>query len=134
MAYALPPEQAYVIWCLAWLAPCVAFFGWLRGHTVLDAVHGLAGLFALAYWRDPDMTSWRRTFDITWVQVTLWTFCWEARNAEFRVPYYMFAALGALVYPIGWLVMDRPWLAGLVHALCHVFAESAAFVLFSGRV
>jgi hypothetical protein len=134
MAYALPPEQAYVIWCLAWLAPCVAFFGWLRGHTVLAAVHGLAGLFALAYWRDPDMTSWRRTFDITWVQVTLWTFCWEARNAEFRVPYYMFAALGALVYPIGWLVMDRPWLAGLVHALCHVFAESAAFVLFSGRV
>jgi hypothetical protein len=134
MGYALPPEQSYLIWCLAWLAHCVALFGLLRGYVLLAAVHFLAGCFALAYWNDPDMTSWRRTFDIAWVQITLWTFCWEARNAEFRLPFYVFAVLAMVAYPIGWLFMDSPWISGIAHAFCHVFAESAAFVLFSGRV
>jgi hypothetical protein len=134
MRYALPPDEAYVIWSLAWLGPFVGLFGILRGHWLLGAVHFLAGLFALAYWCDPDMTSWRRTFDITWVQVTMWTLLWEARNAEFKVPFYIFTALGALIYPFGWFTMDRPWVSGLIHAIVHVFAETGSLVLFSGNI
>ena len=133
MDYALPPEQAYVIWCLSWLGPFVGLFGLLRGYMLLGFLHLMAGCFAMSYWSAPLLTSWRRYIDIAWIQLTLWTFVWNARSAQYRIPFYVLVTLGAMVYPIGW-VTDNPWMSTLAHGCVHILGEAASFVLFLGSI
>ena len=134
MDYALPPEQAYVIWCLCWLGPFVGLFGLFRGYFLLGFLHFAAGCFAMAYWTDPLLTSWRRFVDIAWIQLTLWTFVWKARNAQYRIAFYSLVTLGALIFPIGWMTKDSPWLSAFLHGLVHILGESSSFVLFLGDI
>ena len=88
----------------------------------------------MSYWSDPLLTSWRRMVDIAWIQLTLWTFVWKARNAEYRLPFYSLVVIGALIYPIGWLAHESPWYSAFAHALVHILGESSSLILFSGNI
>lgn len=132
MTQILPPEQAYMIWCLSWAGLSVGIFGVLRGYWLLGAIHAGVGVTALFYWADPVSDSWRRILDMAMVQIAIWTFLYESRKAEYRDVFYTFLTLGAMAYGFGWYVADRPWLAGLAHASVHILANIADMAIFLG--
>lgn len=132
MEQALPPEQAYLIWCLSWLGLFVGLFGVLRGYPLIGALHVGGACTSLLYWSDPDMRSWRRWFDIGWIQMTLFSFLVLSRAAEYRTAWYACVATGVSLYGVGWLLMDSPWLAGLAHAGVHVCGNLGTLFLVSG--
>ena len=130
---ALPPEQAYLIWCLSWIGLFVGFFSVLRGYPMIGAFHFGCGCTSLLYWSNPDMTSWRRWLDIVWVQISVIGTVLLSWAAEYRYPFYACLALGAGLYGLGWLLVDSPWLSAFAHAGVHVCGNLATFVLVSGE-
>lgn len=134
MEQALPPEQAYLIWCLSWFGLFVGLFAVLRGYPIIGALHFGCGCTSLLYWSDPDMRSWRRWLDIAWVQMSIITTTLLTWTAQYRYVFYCCLVLGATLYGAGWLLMDSPWLAGLAHAGVHVCGNLATFVVVSGEI
>lgn len=130
MAQAYPPEQSYMLWCLSWAGLCVGLFGLLRGYLLLGFLHTLSGLTALSYWRDPEMTSWRRLVDILAVQLTLWATLARVRSLPCRGLVSIWVVLGALSYGAGWLLVAYPWPSAIAHAVLHIFANLVGLTVY----
>jgi hypothetical protein len=131
MEQALPPEQAYLIWCLSWLGLFVGLFGVLRGYPLIGALHVGGACTSLLYWSDPDMRSWRRWLDILWIQATLGSLLYLSRAAQYRYGFYGCVGLGGVLYGTGWLFLDSPWLAAFAHAGVHLCGNLGTVLLVS---
>ena len=129
------PEQARFLWLLSWWGLATGAVGLWSGRWAWHGAGVIVGsVFARAYWRRP-VRGWRRTVDMTWVQLLIWTHLWSVlwgEPADVIVPYVGTQMAGAAAYGVSWWFLDRGWMwsAALCHAAVHAAANLSLLFLY----
>jgi len=134
----LKPSQYNIIWNLAWLSCSSSLYAMYKGHYNLAFIPGGVFLTSINYWREPAVSSWRRTLDVGYVNMALFYQLYKVyiTNAEHAKEYYFFTGIAALCYPIGVYYYNKKkyWKHIIFHSGLHIFANIANFILYSGYI
>lgn len=125
-------EESRMIQSMAW---------WTLGTGILGITHGkiLGGTsviigagMAANYWAHPTY-DWRRTMDIVWVQLVLWSHLYYAWWSSACMAYYSISAVGGVFYGLSWMLyrMGRTYDAIIAHMLLTVCANLSLTVLYA---
>lgn len=130
----LPKTQYRYLWCISWLSLTSAIYAFTRGYNDLAFVPLGVWLTSINYWWKPDY-SWRRYFDITYVNISLLYQLMRSIDCENRVSYWITLFIGCSFFPIGcYLHTTSSWASTLCHSMVHIFGNISNFILYSGEV
>lgn len=130
----LPQYIANYLWFLSWLSLVSGLFAIVMHHYDLCAVPLGVWFTSILYWAKPDY-SWRRYFDITYVHLSLTYQLIRARDAEYRVAYYITVGIGMIAFPIAMYFKNKStWMSTFFHGLVHVFGNISNIILYAGNV
>jgi hypothetical protein len=136
-ALTLPIPQAHFIWYCAWLSIPSAIYAYSHPTTTHFAPIP-AAVFAtsLLYWRNPLRDSWRRKLDIIVVSAGLTHHMYYAlyHPTPHTPTYLALIGVSMMSYTISQYYSDRQqyWPAAYAHAMIHLVANIANFVLYYG--
>ena len=131
----LPPNYARMLYVTSYSnIPSVAYAIY-RGYYGMACVPFMVFLSSVLYWYKPEY-SWRRTLDITVVQVALVINLIIAAYAENGITYYITTLVAVLFYEAGKMVYIRGMLlqSTTAHVCLHIIANIANVILYSGRI
>lgn len=125
-------SQSKLLHWVSRLSMVTGIVGVLNGYVWLGSGTILGGIFGGNYWIDPKY-SWRRTIDISWVQLMMWSHLWAAFSSPQMVPYYVIQLIGSVLYGISWYLhkMGDSWGSTFMHTLVHVCANSSLLLLYT---
>ena len=134
----LKPCQYNIIWNVSWLSLSSSLYAIYKGHYNLAFIPGGVFLTSINYWKQPALSSWRRTLDVGYVNIAL---CYQLykvyiTNAENAKEYYFFTGIAGLCYQIGmyYYKQKKYWKHIIFHSGLHIFANVANFILYSGYI
>ena len=137
----LPLPNAHFIWYCAWFAVPSAIYAYAHPATSHFApIPAAVWASSLLYWRNPVSDSWRRKFDIAVVSAGLTHHICYAVTTPGIDPvitraYLSLIGVSTLFYVISQyylLYRHSYWWATYTHAMIHVTANIAIFVLYYG--
>ena len=125
-------EQSRIIQGMSWWAIGTGLLGISHGKTLAGSGVLVGAMIAYSYWARPTF-GWRRTIDMTWVQILLWPHLYYAWWSPVRRVYYGISAAGALAYIVSWILMRqrRTWAAMIAHMVLTAAANLSLTVLYS---
>ena len=133
----LKPSQYTIIWNLSWLSLSSSLYAMYKGHYNLAFIPGGVFLTSINYWRKPEVSSWRRTLDVGYVNAALFYQLYKVyiTNAQYAKEYFFFTGLSVIFYPIGMYYYKKKkyWKHIIYHSGLHIFANVANFILYSGN-
>lgn len=92
----LPPSHSRIFMCLAWISFLTGTYAATMGYYDLSAIPLGVWLTSMNYWRRPILYSWRRYFDLSFVNIALIYQLYRARLAENMMGYY--AVIGITLF------------------------------------
>lgn len=125
-------DQSKLVQGMAWWGLGTGIQGILQGKVLLGSGVSLGALIAFCYWWKP-CPGWRRTLDMAWIQGLLWTHAYSALSSPVRTLYFSIQALGALLYCLGWVFLNRgdTWMATFLHMGLTACANLSLNVLYA---
>jgi len=131
----LPPQFSRHIFNASFLCFLSGIVAIYREYYDLAFVPLSVGFTSVIYWIHPDM-SWRRTVDISVVQIGLMYQIYRAWNAEHMLLYYSFTGTGILCFIPGvFLFKQKHYCTSTIcHCLLHIFANIGNVLLYLGDV
>ena len=135
MALLATQEQARFLWFLSWWGLATGTVGIWNGWVFCGSGVVIGSFFARAYWRNP-VYSWRRTLDIAWVQLLIWSHAvavWRWAPTWVATVYLATQLAGAGMYGVSWWFTQRQRLlaATACHATVHAAANLSLIFLYS---
>ena len=127
-----PPDQATFLYWMSWMGMVTGLIGMWNGYTYLGAGTCIGSVFAQMYWSNPTY-SWRRTLDMSWVQLLIWTHLWVALGSSQVILYVLIQILGAISYFVSWMFLRQghSWAGTFTHALIHLCANVSLLLLYT---
>lgn len=127
----LPLKYAKTIWYFSFLHLFAGIYGLINGHYIPALLSIGAVYTSTNYWKYPLHNSWRRYFDIAYIQISLYTHMYCGFYSKMRLGYFYFIIIGILSYFISYLLQKKIFLSSLFHIMVHVFGCIANVVLYS---
>jgi hypothetical protein len=126
-----PSDQARLLYWFSWIGMFTGIVGILNGWHWTGLGVCIGSLFAQMYWTDPTF-SWRRTLDISWIQVLIWSHLAMAWYSPAFWKYVIIQLAGVgLFITSWWFVMGgSSWVATLTHAAVHLCANGSLLLLY----
>ena len=135
-----PPDQAAVLYWASYIGAATGLIGIYCGHIWLGAGVVIGSFIAQLYWSKP-MFCWRRSLDMTWIQILIWSHLWTvysgavsgALGAGTVALYFAIQVLGVASYAISWWFhkIRVAWGATIFHFLLHLCANVSLIVLYT---
>lgn len=127
-----PPDQARVLYWMSWWGMLTGLVGIWCGWRWAGLGICIGSVFAQRYWSDPTF-SVRRTVDMGWIQVLIWTHLWMAWFSPVWWTYVAIQALGVAFYAASWWFMKQrsSWAATLTHGAVHACANVSLLLLYT---
>ena len=128
------PDQARVIFRMAYLSFLSATYALYRGHYDLSLVPFSVGCSTMIYWIHPTY-SCRRWMDIAVVTVSLLYQLLRAATADNAIPYFIVKAGAVLCYPVGMYYHWRgnTWNGVYWHCGVHILGNLANIILYKAN-
>ena len=125
-------SQSNVLYWASYTGTLTGLIGILNGYIWLGTGTMIGAMFARNYWIDPRY-SWRRTVDISWVQLLIWTHLWAAFSSPQFIPYCVIQLIGSVSYGISWYLhkIGDSWGSTFMHTMVHVCANSSLLLLYT---
>ena len=129
------PEQARLIWMLAWLSFVSGCVGVSQGHYDLSLVPFGVWTTSLLFWSNP-VYGWRRRLDMFVVSSGVMYNYYRAYTASHMIPYYAITGCAVICYPIGhyYHAKGQTWKGCMWHGGIHILASLGNIVLYLGTV
>jgi hypothetical protein len=129
----LPLAHGWTIWYFSYLHIFTFYYAFYNQYYVL-CFFGLGSLgTSLNYWKYPLHDSWRRYFDIAFIQLSFYIHMYYAFLITSGYGYMFFTGIGIICYGISFFYTTRNiYFATFFHILVHVFASIGNAVLYSG--
>lgn len=126
-----PPEQARILRWLSLFGLISGAVGIYKGYAWLGSSVCIGSIFAHLYWSHPTY-SWRRTLDILWVQLLIWSHLWFAIGSPVFFLYCCIQLAGTLAYVVSWYLLQigESWASIAAHAVMHCCANGSMLVLY----
>ncbi len=126
-----PSTQATFLYWMSWWGFATGIIGIWKGYPWLGAGVCVGSIFAQMYWLDPTF-SWRRTLDMTWVQLLIWSHLWVALGSSQLITYVIIQVIGAICYGISWYFtkIGESWSAAIAHVAIHACANISLLILY----
>jgi len=128
-----PPEQARILYYMSWVGGATGLVGIYYGHYWLGLGTFIGSIFAQLYWQNPTF-SCRRTVDMVWLQVLIWTHLWVAAGSPVFLLYAIIQIFGVIAYAISWYLIkqgNNSWGATFFHFLVHLAADTSLLILYT---
>lgn len=131
----LPLAHGWTIWYFSYLHLFTSYYAFYNQYYVL-CFFGLGSLgTSLNYWKYPLHDSWRRYFDIVFIQLTFYVHMYYAFLISSGYGYMFFTGTGIICYGISnFYTKKNIYFATFFHILVHVFASIGNAVLYSGTL
>lgn len=131
----LPLAHGWTIWYFSYLHLFTSYYAFYNQYYVL-CIFGLGSLgTSLNYWKYPLHDSWRRYFDIAFIQLTFYVHMYYAFLISSGYGYMFFTGTGIICYGISNSYTKKNiYFATFFHILVHVFASIGNAVLYSGTL
>ena len=131
----LPLAHGWTIWYFSYLHLFTSYYAFYNQYYVL-CFFGLGSLgTSLNYWKYPLHDSWRRYFDIAFIQLTFYVHMYYAFLISSGYGYMFFTGTGIICYGISNSYTKKNiYFATFFHILVHVFASIGNAVLYSGTL
>lgn len=131
----LPLAHGWTIWYFSYLHLFTSYYAFYNQYYVL-CIFGLGSLgTSLNYWKYPLYDSWRRYFDIAFIQLTFYIHMYYAFLISSGYGYMFFTGTGIICYGVSNHYIKRNiYFATFFHILVHVFASIGNAVLYSGTL
>ena len=131
----LPLAHGWTIWYFSYLHLFTSYYAFYNQYYVL-CFFGLGSLgTSLNYWKYPLHDSWRRYFDIAFIQLTFYIHMYYAFLISSGYGYMFFTGTGIICYGVSNHYTKRNiYFATFFHILVHVFASIGNAVLYSGTL
>jgi len=131
----LPLAHGWTIWYFSYLHLFTSYYAFYNQYYVL-CFFGLGSLgTSLNYWKYPLQDSWRRYFDIAFIQLTFYIHMYYAFLISSGYGYMFFTGTGIICYGVSNHYIKRNiYFATFFHILVHVFASIGNAVLYSGTL
>ena len=131
----LPLAHGWTIWYFSYLHLFTSYYAFYNQYYVL-CFFGLGSLgTSLNYWKYPLHDSWRRYFDIAFIQLTFYVHMYYAFLISTGYGYMFFTGTGIICYGISNSYTKKNiYFATFFHILVHVFASIGNAVLYSGTL
>lgn len=131
----LPLSHGWTIWYFSYLHLFTSYYAFYNQYYVL-CFFGLGSLgTSLNYWKYPLHDSWRRYFDIAFIQLTFYIHMYYAFIISSGYGYMFFTGSGIICYGISnHYIKKNIYFATFFHILVHVFASIGNAVLYSGTL
>ena len=98
----LPLKYAKTIWYFSFLHLFAGIYGLINGHYI-PALFSIGAVYTSTnYWKYPLYDSWRRYFDIAYIQISLYTHMYCGFYSKMRLGYFYFIIIGILSYFISY--------------------------------
>ncbi len=125
-------QQSQIIQGMSWWAVGTGLHGITSGKPILGSGVLIGSVIAYCYWARPTF-GWRRTLDMTWIQILLWPHLYYGWYSTERGLYYGISAAGAVAYALSWYCMKRrwTWAAMFAHMFLTACANLSLVVLYS---
>lgn len=131
----LPLKYARSIWYISYLHFFTSTYALFNKCYVLSLFGYGSMCTSLNYWRYPEYDSWRRYFDIIFIQISLYIHLYYAFSMRIYVGYIYFITNGILSYGISnYYQKNNNYLSTLFHILVHIFAMIGNGILYSGEI
>jgi hypothetical protein len=110
-------------------------------YAIYNCYYGIAlcpfGVFltSINYWHKPDY-SWRRYFDMAYVQCAIFYQCYRSYRAQNATYHYTLMLLGISSYILGiyYYKKNLLWHSTYAHCMLHIIANIANIILYSGYI
>ena len=131
----LPLAHGWTIWYFSYLHLFTSYYALYNQYYVL-CFFGLGSLgTSLNYWKYPLHDSWRRYFDIVFIQLTFYIHMYYAFLISSGYGYMFFTGTRIICYGISNSYATKNiYFATFFHILVHVFASIGNAVLYSGTL
>lgn len=131
----LPLAHGWTIWYFSYLHIFTSYYAFYNQYYIL-CFFGLGSLgTSLNYWKYPLYDSWRRYFDIAFIQLTLYIHIYYAFLISSGYGYMFFTGTGIICYGVSnHYIKKNIFFATFFHILVHVFASIGNAVLYSGTL
>lgn len=131
----LPLAHGWTIWYFSYLHLFTSYYAFYNQYYVL-CFFGLGSLgTSLNYWKYPLHDSWRRYFDIAFIQLTFYVHMYYAFLISTGYGYMFFTGTGIICYGISNSYTKKNiYFATFFHILVHIFASIGNAVLYSGTL
>ena len=133
--YVLPLDQVKVLYDLSKLGLLTGTIGILCGFPGLGTGVCIGSVFAQLYWADP-VYGWRRTLDMAWVQLLIWSHLWAVWGTPAHAIYLAIQALGVAFYAGSWVLQTSGWTRTSIgcHAAVHLCANLSLLFFYLSSV
>ncbi len=135
-----PPDQAAFLYWASYIGGVTGLIGIYFNHVWLGAGVVIGSFIAQLYWSKP-MFCWRRTLDMSWIQVLIWSHIWALYSGVTGgvlgggtvMLYLAIQALGVICYATSWWFhkIGVSWGATIFHFLLHLCANISLIVLYT---
>lgn len=131
----LPLVHGWTIWYFSYLHLFTSFYAFYNQYYVL-CIFGMGSLgTSLNYWKYPLHDSWRRYFDIAFIQLTFYIHMYYAFLISSGYGYMFFTGTGIICYVLSNNYTKKNiYFSTFFHILVHVFASIGNAVLYSGSL
>lgn len=131
----LPLAHGWTIWYISLIHFFTSLYALVNQHYVLS-FFGFGSLgTSVNYWRYPLRNSWRRYFDICFVQLTFYFHLYYALMMTTGNAYIFFTGSGIICYGISnYFTNKNIFFATYFHILVHMFGSIGNAVLYSGEI
>jgi len=131
----LPLSHGWTIWYFSFLHIFTSYYALYNRFYVLCFL-GLGSFgTSLNYWNYPLHNSWRRYFDIAFIQLTFYVHMYYALLMSSGYGYMFFTGTGIICYGISnYFIKKNLFFSTFFHILLHVFASIGNAVLYSGTI
>lgn len=124
----VPLSHALVLYHISRLSIITGVVGISYGKPVLGTGVLIGSALAQNYWRYP-IYGWRRTLDIAWVQLLIWSHLWYV----WPMPMYVaIQAMGVAFYGVSWYYQKKGmfWTSTMYHGLIHLCANGSLLLYY----
>jgi hypothetical protein len=127
-----PPDQAQFLYRISLVSMITGLIGIWYGWRWSGISICIGSVLAQVYWSDPTF-SLRRTIDMSWLQVLIWSHLWLAWSSPAWWIYVAIQAIGVACYAASWwfIKQQSSWAATLLHGVVHVCANTSLLVLYT---
>ena len=131
----LPLAHGWTIWYFSYLHIFTSYYAFYNQYYLL-CFFGLGSLgTSLNYWKYPVHNSFRRYFDIAFIQLSFYVHMYYALLITSGYGYMFFTGTGIICYVVSNFYKTKNiFFATFFHILVHVFASIGNAVLYSGTL
>lgn len=131
----LPLLHGWTIWYFSYLHIFTSYYALYNQYYILCFM-GLGSFgTSLNYWKHPLHNSWRRYFDIIFIQLAFYIHMYYALLITTGYGYMFFTGTGIICYGVSnYYINKNIFFATFFHILVHVFASIGNAVLYSGTL